>query len=152
MSARVVIPLVFSTALAGACTLSDQQPPALVGPSELSVSVTVAATPDLLPTDGRSSAVLAVTVRDAYGIPLKNCSLHAELLKDGAPVDLGVLGARSLVTDSSGRAATTYTAPEIHGDHTGTTVDIGVTPVGTNAANAVVRTTTIRLVPPLPVR
>ena len=153
MTARTFVSLLFYGALAGSCTLTEQQPPPLVGPSELSVSVSVAATPDVLPTDGGSSAVLTVTVRDAYGIPIRNCSLRAEILQNGAPVDLGALAARSLLTDSSGRAATRYTAPAIHGDlDTGITVDIGVTPVGTDAVNAVVRTTTIRLVPPLPVR
>ena len=153
MTARIFVSLLFYAALAGSCTLSEQEPPPLVGPSELSVSILVAATPDVLPTDGRAIAVLTVTVRDAYGIPIRNRSLRAEILQDGAPVDLGALAARNLLTDSSGRAATTYTAPAIHGDlDTGTTVDIGVTPVGTNAVNAVVRTTTIRLVPPLPVR
>lgn len=153
MRTRTAIAAALCAALGTSCSLQEQHAPALVGPSELSISISVAATPDVLPTDGASRAVVTAAARDAYGIPLSNLSLRAAILEDGVAVDLGALSAHSLVTDSSGRATVMYTAPAIHGQQdTGTTVDIGITPVGTNYANAVVRVTTIRLVPVVPVR
>ena len=153
MRTRAAIAAALCAALGASCSLQEQHAPALVGPSELSISISVAATPDLLPTNGASRAVVTAAARDAYGIPLPNLSLRAAVIKDGVAVDLGTLSAHSLVTDSSGRATTIYTAPAIHGpEDTGTTVDIGITPVGTNYANAIVRATTIRLVPVMPVR
>ena len=129
--------------------MKEQEAPPLTGPSEFSTSISVAATPDVLLTDGGSQALVAITARDATGAPLRQVSLRAEIRVSGTPIDFGTLSARNLVTDSAGRATLVYTAPLITGGlDTGTLVDIGVTPVGTNFANAVTRTTSIRLVPP----
>ena len=153
MRRRAAIAAALCAALSASCRLEEQHPPALVGPSELSVSISVAATPDVLPTDGGSRALVTAAARDAYGIPLPNLSLRAAILKDGVAVELGELSARSLVTDAAGRATVMYTAPAIHGQQdTGTTVDIGITPIGTNYANAIARLTTIRLVPVMPLK
>lgn len=141
--------LAMCAALATSCTMKDQDAPPLTGPSEFSTSISVAATPDVLMTDGGSQALVTVTAHDATGTPLRNVSLRAEIRVSGTPTDFGTLSARNVVTDSAGRATLVYTAPLIQGGlDTGTIVEIGVTPIGTNVANAVTRTTSLRLVPP----
>lgn len=141
--------LAMCVALAASCTMKDQGAPPLTGPSEFSTSISVGATPDVLPTDGGSQALVTITAHDANGAPLRNVSLRAEIRVNGTPADFGTLSARNVVTDSAGRATLVYTAPLIQGGvDNGTVVDIGVTPMSTNFANAVTRTTSIRLVPP----
>lgn len=145
--------LAFCAAAAVSCVLKEEEAPPLTGPSEFSTSITVGALPDILPTDGRSKSLITVTAHDAQGIPLRNLSMRADTLLNGLSADLGSLSARSVVTDASGRATLAYTAPAIDGElDTGTRVEIGITPAGTNFANAVTRTTTIRLVPSVPLR
>ena len=143
--------LAFSAAFCAACTLQDQQPPPLIGPSESSTSISVTAAPDVLPTDGDSTAVVTVTARDAYGIAMRNLSLRAEIRLDHVAVSLGTLSAQNILTDGSGRATLLYTAPAIHGDaDTGIAVQITLTPIGSNFANAISRSVSIRLVPSRP--
>jgi len=56
--------------LATGCTLDKQDAPALAGPSGYALSVTMTATPDVLPRDGNSSSVVQLIARDADGNPL----------------------------------------------------------------------------------
>ncbi len=131
------------------CTMTEQSAPELIGPSEFATSIVVSAAPDLLPTDGRSQALVTIQASDAQAAALRNLSLRIDTRVGGTIVDFGTLSARSVVTDASGRARLVYTAPLIVTDtDTGAIVDIGVTPAGTNFANAVTRTVSIRLVPP----
>ena len=140
--------LAVCAAVAAACTMKNQEAPPLTGPSEFSTSISVGATPDILPSDGGSQALVTITAYDASGAPLRNVSLRTEINVNGTAADFGSLSARNVVTDANGRATVVYTAPLIQGGvDTGTIVNIGVTPVGTNFANAVTRTTSIRLVP-----
>jgi hypothetical protein len=153
MKTRHVIGCGLWVLLLTACTMREHDMPALTGPSELAVSITVSALPDVLPTDGASKSLITVTAHDAYGRPLRNLSVRAETLVNGQPADLGSLSPRNVVTDAAGRASVAYTAPAIDGDlDTGVRVQIGITPAGTNFASALTRTATIRLVPNLPIR
>lgn len=128
--------------------MKDQEAPPLTGPSEFSTSISLAATPDVLPTDGGSQSLVTIMAHDWTGTPLRNVSLRAEIRVNGTFADVGTLSARNAVTGPGGRATLVYTAPLIQGGvDTGIVVDIGVTPLGTNFANAVSRTTSIRLVP-----
>jgi PKD repeat protein len=127
------------------CTMKNQEAPPLTGPSEFGTSVNIAVSPDILQQDGVSQSIVTVTVFGPDGKPLPNVSLTAEIISNGTPVDFGRLSARSLVTNASGKAKTIYTAPSDTGVET--LVDIGITPVGTGAANHVIRTASIRLVP-----
>ena len=136
-------------AAGSSCTMKNQEAPPLTGPSEFGTSINVSVSPDVLPTDGGSQALVTVTAFDANGSPLRNVSLRSEIRVNGTIADFGSLSARNIVTDSAGRAMLVYTAPLVQGGvDTGTIVDIGVTPSGTNFANAVTRTASIRLVPP----
>lgn len=137
-------------ALLAACTVHKTEAPALTGPSELGTSITVQVTPDVLTQDGASQSLVTITARNANGQPIANLPLRAEILVNGAIADFGTLSAHNIVTDSSGHAQLTFTAPPapaINVDN-GTIVQIAVTPTGTDFANANARTADIRLVPP----
>lgn len=137
--------------LATACTLKKQDTPALTGPSELGTSITMTVSPDVLAQDGASQSLVTIMARDANGQPVRNLSMRVQIVFEGTPVDFGSLSARNVVTDANGRATVVYTAPPSAGSvgvDNNTTVQISVTPQGTDAANAVPRTVSIRLVPP----
>jgi PKD repeat protein len=137
-------------AVAGGCTMKDQTPPPLTGPSEYGTSVSVTVSPDVLMQDGASQSVVTVTARDSNGQPLRNLALRSEINVDGVFADFGALSARNIVTGNDGRATLVYTAPAAPpvSVDTNTTVSIVVTPVGTDYNNSVPRLATIRLVPP----
>jgi len=134
--------------LAGACTTSKQETPPLTGPSELSTSITITVSPDVVTQDGVSQSLVQITARDANGQPLRNVALRAELAVNGVGVDFGTLSARSLVTDANGRASVTFTAPPAPAGLAPTTdVQVVITPLGTDFANATPRFATIHVVP-----
>jgi len=135
------------TAVAACCTMADNQPPPLAGPSEMSLSLAISANPDVLSLDGSSQTLVTVEARDTNGQPAANVPLRVEILADGQTVDFGTISARTLVTGSNGRATLTYTAPAFI---TGTIPDlqIGITPTGTDASNHIRRVVEVRLVQP----
>jgi PKD repeat protein len=137
-------------ALLAACTVHKTEAPPLTGPSELGTSITVQVTPDVLTQDGASQSLVTITARNANGQPIANLPLRAEIMVNGAIADFGTLSAHNIVTDSSGRAQVTFTAPAAPAVNfdTGTIVSIAVTPSGSDFANANARTANIRLVPP----
>ena len=139
-----------AAAIAG-CTMKEQEPPALSGPSEFAQSLTVTVSPDVLTQDGASQSVVTVTARGPNGTPLASVPLRAEILVGGIPTDFGSISARNLVTDSSGRAMLVYTAPSSPAGPAVdefTLVNISITPVGNDFGNSSPRVTTLRLVPP----
>ena len=137
--------------MAAACTMKEQEQPALTGPSEFGQSITVAVSPDVLTQDGASQSVVTVTARGPNGAALTNLSMRAEISVGGVPVDFGTLSARNVVTGSDGRATFVYTAPPAPAGGSAidnfTIVDIVVAPVGTDFGNAVPRMASIRIVP-----
>ena len=136
------------TLLAGACTTRERDTPPLSGPSELSTSIAITVSPDVIIQDGASQSLVTITARDVNGQPLRNLPLRAEIAVNGVLVDFGTLSARSLVTDANGRAQLTFTAPAPPGGPApATDVQILVTPTGTDFANALPRSVTVRVVP-----
>ena len=135
----------------GAVTLlacqQDASPDPFVGPSELSLSLALSASPDVLPLDGASQSLVSILARNGTGQVLANVTLRLQTRFDGVLRDFGQLSARTLVTGQDGRALATYTAPLGGSVDTGAQVEILVTPVGDNYASAVPRSLTIRLVP-----
>jgi PKD repeat protein len=125
--------------LIAACTLEDGAGPALTGPSEFALSVSLSATPDQLPRDGSSQSVITVTVRDASSRPVAGQRLTVLS-------DVGTLSATDMVTNGGGQASVTFTAPEV--GSLGNAALIFVTPIGTNAGNAVPRTLSIGFIGP----
>ena len=146
--ARVTL---FVVALAAVTLSACQQDAALdqfVGPSELGLSLTLSASPDVLALDGASQSLVTIFARDGAGQAVANLTVRLQIRFAGTIQDFGQLSARTLVTGQDGRALATYTAPIGGNVDTGAEVDIEVTPVGDNFAGALRRTLTIRLVPP----
>ena len=138
------------TAIAAGCTMKSQEAPPLTGPSELGTSIVVAVTPDILVQDGSSQSLVTITARDSNGKPLRNLSLRSEIFVGGVATDFGSLSARNLVTDANGRATLVYTSPGAPAGpavDNNTTVNIVVTPLGSDFGNSTPRLATIRLVP-----
>src|SRR6185503_3502401 len=69
MRVRLLGVVLSAVALSG-CTLKDQEAPGLAGPSGLSLSLSVVASPDRLIQDGASQTVVTATVRNAQGEPV----------------------------------------------------------------------------------
>lgn len=131
------------------CTMKSQERPPLTGPSEFGTSITVTVSPDVLRLDGASQSLVTVTARDGSGNPVKNLSLIAEIEVGGVKADFGSLSARNIVTGADGRATFVYTAPPAPSGPSvdpSTTVQILVTPLGTDASNSVSRRASIRLI------
>ena len=149
----IVVGALAVTAIAAGCTMKSQDAPPLTGPSELATSITVTVSPDILTQDGSSQSLVTITAHDSNGKPLKNLSLRAEIEVAGTKADFGSLSQRNLVTDNGGHATLVYTSPAAPGGpavDNGTTVNIVVTPIGTefgDFGNSSARLATIRLVP-----
>lgn len=147
LAAAAVLP-----ALLCGCLQEGRGPGALAGPSTLALSIRLSATPDVLPADGVSEAVVAVAAAGPDGTPAARLRLAARIVDGATPRDLGKLSRRSVVTDAAGRAAFSYRAPAPAGNAAGE-VDAGrvvtlvVTPVTDDFAAALERTVQIRLVP-----
>lgn len=133
-----------------ACSLENQGAPSLAGPSELGLSLTASASPDVINQDGVSQSQISIVARDASGQPARNVSMRVDMRVSGNIADFGSLGSRSISTNNDGRASVTYTAPPeppptVAED---STVEIGITPIGTDYANAFTRSVSIRLLRP----
>ena len=132
------------------CTMKEQEPPALNGPSEFGQSITISISPDVIQQDGASQSVVTVTARGPNGAPLANVPLRADIRVGGVPTDFGTISARNLVTNAEGRATLVYTAPPAVGGvavDEFTVVDIGITPIGNDFGNSQTRLASLRLVP-----
>jgi PKD repeat protein len=155
MKHRFTTIAVFVVALAAAgCTITDTQPPPLSGPSEMSLSLALTASPEVLSLDGASVSRIRVEARDKDGQLLKmenRARLRVEIVADGVATDFGTLSSREIETNGSGQAEVTYTAPMFVSGQI-PTLNISFTPTGAyaanDAANHLRRVITIRLVPP----
>ena len=136
--------------LTSGCVLTGTTAPPLTGPSELSLSLLLAAAPDTLLQDGSSRSRVSVTARDAKAQPVPGLRLTIDVDGDELAVDSGRLSQRTVTTNDDGQASLFYTAPKSPpgASSASRTVAIVVTPIGTNHANAVPRSVFIRLLPP----
>lgn len=121
---------------AAGCAVEDGAGPAPTAPSEFGLSVTLIATPDQLPRDGRSQSVVTVTVRDAAGRPVSGQRMSVA-------ASAGTLSESEVVTGNEGRVSFALVAPA-SGTVGGAAV-VQVVPFGTNADDAVPRTVSILL-------
>ena len=144
---RYASALLIAAALTSGCTLQSTEPPLPTGPSEMSLSLTITATPDVIAQDGGSQALITIVARDANGQPVPGLSLMVQTAVNGTAVDYGTLSAKSLVTDGQGRATVVYTAPPAPPatQTSDVVVRIVVTPVGSNYDNTMARDIGIRL-------
>ncbi len=151
--------LVLAAAVAvGGCTLDSQKAPDFSGPSGLGLSLTVTATPDVLPQDGASQSVIRAVAVDSANQPIVGLPLMTEVIFEvqvtglqacpegttlvAAGRCLGLAGG-TMTTGSDGNAVGTFGAPGFLGQEVIATVR--VTPVGTNYANTQPRTAQILL-------
>jgi chitodextrinase len=143
--------LLAAGALAAGCSVEEAPAPSLTGPSELSLSLTMAATPDTIAQDGSSQALVVVVARDVSGRAVANLSIRFDVMKDGQIVDFGALSTKTGLTGADGRVQVVYTAPTPplnSADVQASVVSVLATPVGTNYASVVPRAVEVRLVPP----
>lgn len=106
----VTVPRLWALALivaATGCTVQEQSAPALSGPSELGLSVTVSAAPQVLPRDGSSMSTISINARNASGAPKGNQRFLIE-------VSAGTLSASEVNTDSNGNASVVFVAPGLN--------------------------------------
>ncbi len=132
----------------GACTTKKTEPPAPSGPSELGTTLSITATPDLLPQDGSSTSQVVIRAFDSNGQPVRNLALRVEMAVGGVVTDFGRLSAKDVTTGSDGRAVVVYTAPAaVDNIDRNTKVQVLVTLVGGNSNGTQARFAEIRLVP-----
>jgi PKD repeat protein len=144
-----------SIVLSAACTVHQTEAPPLTGPSELALSLTMAASPDHVTQDGSSTATIAITARDVNGKPLPNVELRFDIAVNNQITEFGSLSSKTAFTNSSGRAAVVYTAPAASpflASSQSTVVSIIAEPVGTNYAisNFLFRQVDLLVAPPPP--
>jgi PKD repeat protein len=146
---RILAAAAALAALAGCTVNKADKAPSLTGPSDNATSLQLQITPDTIFQDGASQALVTITAIGPDGSPARNLSLLTQISVGGSTTDFGRLSARSLVTDANGKATVIYTAPPAPpiANADGTIVGISVTPLGTDFANSMTRTVTVRLVP-----
>lgn len=134
-----------------ACSVDNARTYVPSGPSALGLSLTLQASPDVLPRDGGSQSLVVLEARRVNNEPARGLSFRAEISANGIIVDHGSLSAKEGVIGSDGRATLIYTAPlgpRTGNDDSGDDIaTIRVTPVGDDYSSAVPRTVDIRLVP-----
>jgi PKD repeat protein len=143
-----------------ACTVHDTPAPALTGPSELALSVSMAASPDTISQDGRSNSTITLTARDANQRALSGVTFRLDMIVDNQIGDYGTLSSRTATTGSDGRATVVYTAPvapppgstagscsNTSGTVAGRCVQITATSVGTGFTDSSTHAVVIHLTP-----
>jgi PKD repeat protein len=134
----VLCALGVSLSVAG-CALDDVDAPGLTGPSEFGLLVRATATPNRLPRDGSSQSVVVLSVTDAQNRPVAGQRLTLTASPGSA-----ALSATEVVTDASGQASFTLTAPPASAI-AGNVVTVDAMPVGIASGGAVPRTIEITL-------
>jgi PKD repeat protein len=139
--------IVLGTLLAlGACSTDEVNKPSLSGPSELSLALGLAASPDVLTADGASTAAVQAVVHDQNGNPKAGQPMTFALMdSSGTFADIGELNRTTAVTGPDGTATVIYTAP-FRTDFTANgTIQVAARPLGTDARSAIYRTVAIEL-------
>jgi len=118
--------------LAAACAavltascIDSRQAPALSGPSTFGQSLTLIATPDRLPRDGRSQALVAVRALDEIAA----APISQQRIALVATPSTATLSSAEVTTDADGLATFTVTAPPASEDDY-STILVRATPVG----------------------
>src|SRR4051812_48598573 len=124
-----------------ACTVSETETPPLTGPSTFATSVVLSANPDTIAlgqsgTAAGQQSLILLRVVDFNGLPKAGQTVRLDTVVNGSVVSCGQLSARTVITDSDGRAATVFTAPGTPPNcaafNPDGTISIRATPVGTN--------------------
>ncbi|HQZ39385.1 MAG TPA: PKD domain-containing protein [Vicinamibacterales bacterium] len=143
-----IIGMLALAVVAASCTVKDTDAPALAGPSELALSLSLQALPDSIYQDGSSQSSVTIDARGPNSQPVRGVSLRVDMEVGGVMADFGTLSARTVVTGDDGLARVIYTAPPAPLDPTaGTVVTLLVTPIGGDYRGEVNRQVDIRLIP-----
>lgn len=137
--------------LASGCTVHQTEAPDLAGPSELALSVSMAASPDTLFSGGLQQSSITVTAKDPAGAPKANQAFQLGTVVGGAYVAYGTLSVQTVVTGADGRATAIYTMPTFTPFDAGTparTVSVVAVPIGADYAGAVPHSVELLVVPP----
>lgn len=133
---------------AASCTVKDTETPALSGPSELALSLAVAASPDLIYQDGVDQSSITITARGPNSQPARGVNLRVDMMVGSTFADFGRLSARTVTTGDDGVARLTYTSPAaVPNMDAGTVVTLIVSPIGTDYRGEVARQVDIRVIP-----
>ena len=141
-SHRISLAVGLTAVLASGCTIQEQTAPALSGPSELGLALTVVALPETLPRDGSSMSSIVITAFDANGKPKPGQRM---ILSANA----GTLNPTEVLTGTDGKASATYIAPGVNervSTATITAIPVGV--AGGDASNVNPRTVRIVVLGP----
>jgi PKD repeat protein len=141
------------------CVAHQVEPPPLSGPSGLALSLSVTASPETINQDGASQSRITISAIGPDGKAKASLPIRLDMALDGVAQDFGTLSARSVVTNTDGKAFVVYTAPPspvggITGtcyNVPGTCVDIVATASESGSGTFVTAAPvsgTIRLVPP----
>lgn len=99
--------VVCAVLILGGCMMQDQAAPALSGPSGFTLLLTLAATPQVLPGDGRSQALVTLSAHDQIAdTPISGQRFMLVVLPTSA-----TLSTSEVTTASDGRAMFSVTAP-----------------------------------------
>lgn len=137
-------------AASAACTVHKAEVPALSGPSGLSRTLNVSATPDRITQDGASQSAVQVQAIGPDGRALSGLAIRMDMFVDGQLADYGTLSSRTIVTGSDGIARVTYTAPPPPpppANQTVATVSIRAIPIGNDSQASGTFSADIRLMP-----
>lgn len=98
------------------CAVHQTDTPSLSGPSGLALSMSVSSTPQTITQNGADASVVTAKViftDPSTGTtgPKANIPIRFDMAVNGQLQDFGTLSARNGVTDASGTARVTYTAP-----------------------------------------
>src|SRR2546425_10480797 len=125
---RAILLSAIAAGLSG-CGLEKQSAPALTGPSELGLSLTLSAQPDQVTRNGTSRSTITVTARDETGRPWP-VERPLTLTLSISPSNAGSLTERQVVIQSDGKARFDFIAPPLSVPVPNNVVVIGATPVG----------------------
>jgi len=121
--------------------------PALSGPSSLSTTLNVTATPDRISQDGSAQSSVQIQAIGPDGKVLSGVPIRVDLLLDGVLQDFGTLSSKSVVTGSDGIARAVYTAPPPSTNQTINTVTVRAVAIGNDAQATHIFSADIRLMP-----
>ena len=148
-ASHLVVSALAAAALSVACQHKTEVP-ALSGPSSLSTTLNVTATPDSISQDGAAQSSVQVQAIGPDGRPMSGVAIRLDMSVNGVLFDYGTLSSKSIVTGSDGVARAVYTAPPpppASSGGTPTRVVVSAYPLGTDAQTTHVFETQIRLMP-----
>lgn len=150
-----LVPGLVALVALSACTMKEAESPAPTGPSGFGLSISLVATPDVVPQDGFSQVTVVIDARNANGEPDRGRTLVVRSRCQNGQ-EFGQLSASSVVTGSDGKATVVYLPPsgftacscDLSQDLNYVTIE--ALPADPNYAGAAPRSTRIRLAPQMP--